>query len=409
MRQSSPYNERLAMFGLVALFPGFFFYHLLVATGAIPPVLGGLFGVVSALLFTLFVLKLPVDMVSLLRRSPSYMLLIFVLFAYCFTWVLLHYVFVSEGYIEEAALQAMESLVVWVSLFFVGVHLPYESAQFRRLIEISFIAIAGFLVFFVIDTGRVMFYARAFYDIEESLPVVSYQGFALSALVVSVFMLSISRTVVAASGVVALSVFSLFILGARSEFYAYLLLLSMLLLVYSFKYVKWFAVSVLVVVVVGAAVIIHFDTMIASRQLEVLDLSQSRSWSIRQQVESLAATQIAESPVMGFFGGAVAATGGRGNYAHNALSAWVTYGLVGFLLFILAIALAAFKSFWYLTTRPRADAWWSASFAINFISMVLVLIAKSVFWPLPALGWGLFVNAAWHERRRRIELQGGSE
>ena len=137
-----------------------------------------------------------------------------------------------------------------------------------------------------------------------------------------------------------------------------------------------------------------------NRQFEVLKISSSKSWERRLALQRKAVRQISENPLMGNFGGHVLkqdsgkyAKGHTGRYAHNALSAWVTYGLAGFILYF-SLTLTGFlvPAQQVILKRQNAPPWMFA-FMVNFVCLLLIIVSKSVYWPLPALGWGVTAKA----------------
>jgi hypothetical protein len=92
--------------------------------------------------------------------------------------------------------------------------------------------------------------------------------------------------------------------------------------------------------------------------------------------------------------------GGKGKYAHNALSAWVSFGLLGFIAYVGVTVAALFKAAAALLRR-HPDPLWKFAFYVNMSSTVLIVAAKPVFWPMVALGWGLTVNAEAKDRAAR--------
>ena len=36
---------------------------------------------------------------------------------------------------------------------------------------------------------------------------------------------------------------------------------------------------------------------------------------------------------------------------------------------------------------------WMFAFTLNLVCLLLVIVSKPVFWPLPALGWGILAQA----------------
>ena len=136
-----------------------------------------------------------------------------------------------------------------------------------------------------------------------------------------------------------------------------------------------------------------------SRQFEVLDIPSSKSWAGRLALQGKALEQIAENPLMGKFGGHILtedtgkfAKGHAGRYAHNALSAWVTYGLVGFLIYVSLTLYGFLISTRQLVIKRLDTPIWTFAFMVNFVCLLLIIISKSVYWPLPALGWGILAK-----------------
>ena len=137
-----------------------------------------------------------------------------------------------------------------------------------------------------------------------------------------------------------------------------------------------------------------------SRQLEVLDFSSSKSWAGRLALQQIALEQIARNPLVGKFGGHVLtedtgkyAKGHTGRYAHNALSAWVSYGLVGFLMYISLTLIGFLVPAYHVVLKQQNTPLWTFAFMLNFVFLLLIIVSKPVFWPLPALGWGVLAQA----------------
>ena len=136
-----------------------------------------------------------------------------------------------------------------------------------------------------------------------------------------------------------------------------------------------------------------------SRQFEVLDISSSKSWRGRLALQKKALGQIAENPLLGKFGGHVLTEdtgkfkkGHTGRYSHNALSAWVSYGLAGFLLYVSLTLYGCLVSARQVILKQRDEPLWMFAFTLNFVCLLLIIVSKSVYWPLPALGWGVLAQ-----------------
>jgi O-antigen ligase len=129
----------------------------------------------------------------------------------------------------------------------------------------------------------------------------------------------------------------------------------------------------------------------SSRQMQVLDLDKASSWIGRQKLQQVALEQIKENPITGKYAGHYYA-GGPGSYSHNALSAWVNYGFIGFCAYLGLIVYCFAASFLSLKGRQANPEERNLAFAVNFLCLLLVIVAKPVFWSMPALGWGIVLN-----------------
>ena len=403
----------IANIGFVLLFPGFLLYHFSLAALGLPPFLGGMYGITSA------VLVVPLGLLSfkllrrLLRSSPLYVAITVMFFIYVLGWTAIHFFIVDAFYIETATIQAIESLVLWLALFFVGVYFDLNSPWISKIFWAVFIYLLVFLAYYVIQSGNLMFYARQLYGVEY---VATYQGFARSMLVVSLFLLARPLSSLMRFCLMWGSMFILFVLGARSEFYGFILLLLVLLptlSVHNWKYLFLIALCTIILVIMISH---NYDYLAHSRQLEIFNLHASTSYMSRRTLEAIALDQITRSPLIGYFGGHIAETGDVGSYAHNLLSSWVSFGLMGFIFYIVISIVPAIHSFIRLLKMGDKDPLWMFSFEINFVCFILILAAKSIFWPLPALGWGVYLQAQLqrkfarkcNDQRRRSALKGNA-
>jgi hypothetical protein len=108
--------------------------------------------------------------------------------------------------------------------------------------------------------------------------------------------------------------------------------------------------------------------------------------------------QIVASPIFGLYGGHWLF--GSGDYAHNALSAWVSLGLVGFILYVGLCVVGTVASVQGLIALPFSGTAQMATL-LNVSSLLLIILAKPVFWEMPAFAWGLAAAAAVELRLRR--------
>ncbi|MGR2736919.1 hypothetical protein ACUY1T_00545 [Billgrantia sp. Q4P2] len=397
---------RASAIGFFVLFPGFILYHTLVAMGLIPAFLGGLFGVVSVVMFVIYCALLPSQLYALLASTRGYALVTLVFFAYVLLWAAANYGLVGGGVMRAALIQTIETLVLWMVLFVMGYRVPLTSPRLVRAFWIAFVLIAGYLLFHVATTGEWMFFARRMIEAEAGENVSTYQGYARSALVLLLFLIAVSQRAVVRAGLIVLGAFVMFMLGARSELYAFLGLSLVLLTLWAGLSVKYLLTLLAVIAVLIALVVSQFESLAGSRQLQVFDLSGTSSWLARQNLGQRAVEQILANPLLGRFGGHIGSTGLTGSYAHSMLSAWVNYGLLGFALYVGLTAIAFLGSTYRMFACGDRAAWWVFAFSTNFVCLLLMVLAKPVFWPLPALGWGAFANALVAARQERDATTG---
>lgn len=386
--------QRFAVFSWLVLFPGFFLYHLAIASFDIFPVLGGLFGPYSLLATVVF-------LVGCLKCRNSYVVSAYQVLVALFmisliAWTSLHYLLAFESGIGLATRQSAELTVLLTCLYFSARFLPEKVATLRNLFEVFIFAVMLFLVIYVFVTGQLTFDARRWSGVEE---ISTYQGFARSIAFALLLVVAerdgvFARIILSVAGVVVL-----FLLGARSEFAAFLIVVGALLLVIGRRnLVKGLLFSAAPLGVGLFVVSLSVLDLANSRQFELLSLDQSSSWAARVAYMEAGLRQVAAHPILGDFGGHVSGDGSVGRYAHNALSAWVNYGVFGFFLYMLLTSWAfvgsVYRVLWLGDSRPG----WVLCFLVSVFVTVLVVAAKSVFWPMVALSWGLYVRAVWLDR-----------
>ena len=432
-------SQTVAIASFFLLFPGFLFYHQFLAMGLISPFAGGLFGYVSlgALLVLLALLPWNTDWLKKIIGN-RYAQWAVVFLAFVSVWTLIHYLAFDHDYITQASRQSLETIILLSCLFLVGSMLPLESKSLRWSFSISFIIILIFLLYTFASTDTDGYYARRFYG--NPTGVASYQGFARSALIILLFLMAVFNSFRSRVLFILGGVFILYLLMSRSDFYAFLVVSLALCVISGIKQPKYFlllSVIFLEVVILAAPDIMPrigvfletrfpdkvveepttpssgdetapapitdqanaqsppgeaVDRPRVSRQLEVFDLASSKSWLGRQSLQKIAIEQISENPLVGKFGGHVLAESSS-SYAHNALSAWVNYGFPGFLIYV-SLTLAGFLiSAYQLFLKQQDVPLWNFAFMVNFVCLILIVASKSVFWPLPALGWGVVANA----------------
>ena len=140
----------------------------------------------------------------------------------------------------------------------------------------------------------------------------------------------------------------------------------------------------------------------ATRNFELAEMSKSQSLQIRGELMRKGWADIVSSPVLGVYGGQMRDPGGIfGHYVHNALSAWHQFGFVPFLIYLALCMASALIAAGHIL-RGATDPMWTLTLYVGAFTLLLAVGAKSIFWAMPALAWGLL---AARRRQEPLALQ----
>ena len=185
---------------------------------------------------------------------------------------------------------------------------------------------------------------------------------------------------------------ALFLIGSRSELLGVLLVFPILVI---YQIVEQPKVTVLILIVtftaLSAFVFINYDNLSVRRQKEIINLSESTSFQRRIEINKEVLEVIKKNPIVGDFSGH--AYSGAGHYAHNFLSSWRQLGLFGFLLYSTLLFWPVIGTFHMIIRNPnlfQVDIW-RVSSVISAYVLLLALVAKSIFSPVFALSWGIYI------------------
>ncbi len=383
-------STKLVSASFLLLFPGFLAYHYGISAGWWGATLGGLFGggAVLTALSACSSLLLGGGM-----RKPLTALHLMVLgtLFYMIAWSLINWLGIRHSPFEAPIMvEAIGTVLIWIAMLYIGAYLTNCPAALRRL---STVGIALVLLCFghAFYTGGFPIGPFLAFRSAEEAGQATYQGIGRSLLaigLVAAFARQHGSTsallILLGTGLLMLS------LGSRAHFFVIgVLVLVHLVVLVSIRRTRVMGLSGLLVA--ASAVASVASIFLETRAAEILDLGSSASWELRGLASSRALEVIAEQPFTGLYGYHFWDSVG---YAHNVLSAWTQYGLLGFVAFIatsvyaLYIALAGF-----LASNGREPAWYLALHA-NLVSTVLAIASEPVMISVfPALAWGLTLRA----------------
>lgn len=387
--------SKIAALSFFLLFPGFLLYHQLLAMELLQPFIRGLYGPVSLASLLAFLVLLPWRR-DWLRpwAKERYVLYVLVFLLYTIVWTVAHYLSMASENIQLATPQSLRTIVFWACLFLTGLLLPLESKALKWMFFVVFLLAFLFLLHFSISVGTLTFRANWFYG-QWGNDVATHQGYSRSALVILLFLLAVFPGIKVRIGLILGGAFVLFMLASRADFSAFLVVCLALSVIFGIKKPLYFLVAPIFFLVLSGMFLVATNvddrmTMLRlTRQLEIFDLHEATSWINRMKLQEIALEQIAAHPLTGQFGGHVTAAGHTGKYAHNALSAWVSYGFFGFFMYLGLIVVAFGVSAHRFLLKGQEAPVWIFAFLLNLLCLLSVVAARSVYWPLPALGWGL--------------------
>lgn len=344
------------------LFPGFFYYHTLLGTGAMGAFLGGYFSPVSLL----FVLPLAVIYLLRLRRDPRHLgwvdLMFAMYLAYFGAVVVVHAATGANLLIVAAHLLEIMFLV---NIYILFLFLDFKDPRFRCAALLALAAMSAIAVVFSVDG---VFYLGALGIAKDGDSLATYQGFARSYLITFLPVVAYTRAMPLRLLLYAAGAVTLFLNTARSEFAALLFAAPIIEFYYS-RHKLYFILAV----IIGASLAkLYSDQILAAlpdnRILELLDLSQSTSAAKRHHLTLNALQTIRAHPLSGDY-----ASYAPGYYSHNILSAWVDLGLFGFIWLSALLVLPLVPMLIHACLGPRRSGSFMLGFAMAAVTTLLLL------------------------------------
>lgn len=349
------------------LCPGFYLYNY-AQTFGFPPILGGYVVVASA---GCIVILLPTYIASLRAKRLAGLLdfLFWLMIAFAIIWVALSSLSVDAESVNNSYAGV---LLIWIALYFFAGALPFEKTSLKYL------SFASFLMMSAIIFSNTRF---GTFQLEVDEQEASYQFFALFYIINLYVFLSMSSFKLLQSLSLLLGIVTLVFVGARSELFA--LLIGAIILLNGKNF------SIMTIAIQSSAVLIGYALLpivLSSAQNRLADfiLTQAEgSWSERSYALQYALQVIADNPFLGRY-----ADYPPGLYAHNILSIYVDFGLLGFLIYITVLA-AAFVIVLKGIRRAGLKEGYYLALAMLIQIFVLLIVAKSgVYYLVPfALGF----------------------
>lgn len=369
-------GKTVAFYAVFLIFPVFLIYQVLVQFRFIPPVLGSYFSVAA-------VLTLPLSLWVVLKGggyekcfSIFYVkLLMLLVFMMCVLGAVGH----LSGVDYQINSYHFKSALRFCSLFFVMFSFSSLSASSKKLFFWFMVSYSVFICVF--SVGGTFVYPVMI--INGYMFELDYQQIALVYLVVLIMLLPecgpMQRFIL-----YGVTVPAMFLIGARSEFFAFFILVFIVELVRNgarfiiFSYFSFLAFILLLLTFMSDGDFTKY------RIFAIFSSDGDASLSARKVLQDHAINTILEHPFMGAY-----SSHEPGAYAHSALAAWVDYGVLGFIL-LLVLVLGPFFSLMANFRRHYHSPIWIQAFSSISITIFMLVFAKSYTYSLVPVSIALY-------------------
>ena len=379
----------LASLFFFLVFPSLIIYNLLVVNNYIPPFLGGYFGEIVALTAICYLPFIIYTINESLKASFNFTL-------FGISAFLLATLITVTSYFANISFYAINQslilIVMWFALYNLGFF--FNQNEHPKLSKYMLIFCFSFCIYMIYQfffTGSLGFLQNTDSIGNDESNLSGYQAIARNFLIISLFTYSFIKNKFIQMLLLTLCTFAIFSIGARSEMIAFILSIVALNLTLTLRNKTNFITSIIILSIFIFGWIALSNNFSDSRQLQIFDFQKSSSWTARQVFQDDALRTISKNWFWGDFGSHVHGES-VGYYAHNALSAYVNFGLVFFLIYLILNFLFLTISFIKLLKSKHPQVWIFA-FLMCFVSFFLVITTKPVFWSVPFFAWGLVMGA----------------
>lgn len=335
--------------GFLLLFPAYFAYHWAALGNSLPLFAGGFVNEMSAFILLCVLVDTAWHRLAGLRLRPQVndVDLTFALFIAHF--VLVVAVHTVAGTAPAVAHQHVATIVQLCAAYWVLRTFPYDDAGAGRLLKICFLVLSSLVLVSAYDDALSLLLASS-----DQAKAATYQGLARAYLLVAVLAVATIQRRTLRWLLATVSVFVLFLIGARSEVLAALISFVSFEVALSRGPIALMAAWIGALAAGVAIMIANLDALQSyfpdNRLLYLLSVGlDDGSVSERLEYQALAWRVLQEFPIFGDYAH-YAASGGPGAYAHNITSVWVDLGLFGLATYV-AVIVAALAA--CLRPRPR--------------------------------------------------------
>lgn len=368
--------KTVAFLAVFLVFPVFMIYQVLVQFRFIPPILGSYFSVAAfvTLPLSLWVVFKAPDYTRCFAIFYAKLLFLLILMMGALG-VLGHF----SGVNSEINSYHLKSALRFCSLFLVIFSFALLGMGSKKLLFWFVVFYSVFICVF--SVGGTFVYPAMI--INGYVFELDYQQIALVYLVILIMLLpecgAMKRILL-----YVVTVPAMFLIGARSEFFAFFILLSIMELVRfgaRFVVVTYFTLLTMILCLV---MFMNETVLTKHRIFAIFSSDGDPSLNSRKVLQERAINTIIENPLVGAY-----SSHEPGAYAHSALAAWVDYGVIGFILFVVLVV-GPFFSLLVNFRRHYHSPIWIQAFSSVSITIFMLIFAKSYTYSLVPVSVALY-------------------
>jgi hypothetical protein len=369
------------------MFPVYFFYQLALAKGLIPALLAGYTGVVGVAL-------LPVALLARYCYQQTITMIDRIFFTILIVWLLTAFAhFFVGNAVDNYELLSFSFTAIAVSFVYYTAALLAEPASgaMKTLVLVLLFAMVASVV---ATSQQVTFHSLRSEALTETDHVTSYQGFGTALFVTGAVAVSAASTALCRWSIYIGCLIALVINGARTEVVLFFVVIPFVLGVITLSTGRGVTQLLLVAGVLGGGCAVLFwgfqgFTPSDNRVIGLRFVDEDLSAIMRQDLNAAAVQSIHANPIVGEFGSYVDVFGGLGYAAHNLLSAWVDLGMLGFLLYIIALCVMTYVLIATAHYRHCVNSHEWKFAAICAVAVAIgFMISKGYYWPMFGLACG---------------------
>ena len=390
-----------AELGFFLLFAGYVLYQYSVVVGWLSTSSSGYFAGV-AIFFSILGLIHIASRISVRGVSvPFIEMLFYTYLLYLTIFSIISGIFISgQTHGSVAFYEALGTILIWIAVYFVGANLRPVVQDISFFYVAQIVLLLGCFANAMFHQGFPLGPFITFSSLSENgAEGATYQGIGRAILVMTILLVSYFKRFTLQFAIIMSGLLILTTLGSRSHLFALASLLVLHFCLTGLRRLKLYQ-TVLCFCLIVAFGFLTKDFFLDTRAAEIFDLAESSSWRARQDILETSLRIVSDSPIFGDFGYHLRESAG---YAHNLLSAWTEFGILGILFFLALMISAVCVSGYRVIISQKHHGIWLFAFHINVVALFLAITTEPIFASVfPALGWGLTVQGMKMEQTQSL-------